>query len=173
MTRRERAVCLWVVAVLWSATTPGVEPRARAQTALATVMVQSESSLCLAAARPGLNQLSGGPALGWRIVVEPCAGTRAQRFGQVFGDYDDFVHDSGHCLAQVPGTDLVELAPCHTERLVLESSGHGIDGTPVELRLGRGELCLTAPPAGSTSRGVTLTPCGSRPGQRWTMSHAR
>ncbi len=146
---------------------------ASAQTAIATMIVQSAAGLCLAVARPSRNQsgASAAPALGWHVVVEPCTGTRSQRFEQVYGDYDDFFFDSGLCLGQVAGSNLVELAPCHTPRPVIESDLRGMAGQPIDLRLGGGaDLCLTAPPAGSGSQRVTLAACGSRPGQSWTMS---
>lgn len=148
---------------------------ASAQTAIATMMVQSEGGLCLAVARPTSNQaaVATEPALGWAIVAQPCSGTRAQRFQQVYGDYDDFFFEPGLCLGQVAGSSLVELAPCDTARPVIESDGRGFDGTPAELRLGRGELCLTAPAAGSASPRVTLAACGSATGQRWRMSQPR
>lgn len=151
------------------------EDRVRAQGALISVIVQSESNLCLAVVRPPGNRAAGSaePQEGWRIVVEPCAGTRAQRFGQSVGDYDDFLYEPGLCLGQVAGSDLVELAPYRTSRPVIESGGRGLDGQPIELRLGHGDLCLTAPPPGGGSRDVTLAACGSRPGQRWTMSRTR
>jgi len=150
----------------------GLHRDASAQTAVATMIVQSAAGLCLAVARPSRNQsgASAVPALGWHVVVEPCTGTRSQRFEQVYGDYDDFGFDSGLCLGQVAGSNLVELAPCHTPRPVIESEGRGFDGRPTDLRLGHADLCLTAPPAGGGSPRVTLAGCGSRPGQSWTMS---
>jgi len=175
MTRRARAVSVWIFAGLCSLVAPGLSPLARAQGALIPVIVQSESNLCLAVARPPGNRApaSADPVVGWRVVLEPCAGTRAQRFSQSVGDYDDFLYEPGLCLGQVAGSDRVELAPYRTSRPVIETDGAGIDGQPIELRLGHGDLCLTAPPAGGASQHVTLAVCGSQPGQRWTMSRTR
>ena len=165
----------WVMATGLLLASIATHRGASAQTAIATMMVQSEGGLCLAVARPSRNQAAAStePALGWAVVAQPCTGARAQRFQQVYGDYDDFFFEPGLCLGQVAGSSRVELAPCDTARPVIESDGRGFDGTPAELRLGRGELCLTAPAAGSASPRVTLAACGSATGQRWRRSQPR
>jgi hypothetical protein len=148
---------------------------ASAQTAVATMLVQSDAGLCLAVTRPPQNQgrAASAPALGWRVVVEACSGARNQRFQQVYGDYDDFFFEPGLCLGRVAGSGGVVLAPCDGPEPVIESGDGALGSAPIALRLGRGDLCLTAPAPGSGSSGVFIAPCDGRPSQRWTMSQER
>ncbi|MBX7194164.1 MAG: RICIN domain-containing protein [Sandaracinaceae bacterium] len=145
---------------------------AHAQAALVPVLVQSRAGQCLAVT-PLRNVPGASPSMGWRVIVEPCSGRSTQRWGQVVGDYQDFVFEPGLCVGQVQGSEQLELADCHTMRPVLTNTSQSPDAADTTFRVG--DLCMTAPTAAApgTSPYVKLAPCDGRPEQHWRVSTAR
>jgi hypothetical protein len=143
--------------------------RVTAQSAILHVLVQSSSGRCLALER-GPRQRA--PALGQRLVVEACDGSRAQRWEHQLGDFQSrrsFSFDEYRCVGLRQGTtDQLELIACASQRRRLESEGNRMDGTNLTFELaGR---CMTEP-APNAPPWVTLTPCTGAPTQRWRYAH--
>lgn len=165
-TTNRAAAWVWGVA-LAMAIAP--RPAASAQAALVPVLVQSSSGLCLAVAPP-TGTAAGSPGVGWRVIVASCDGSRRQRWGQVVGDYSDFVFTAGVCIGPAAqGRPTLELVRCEGTRDVVGHVPPVPDGTGT-LRVG--ERCVTAPSQSGPPE-PTLLPCDGRPGQIWRTSQRR